>query len=197
MSKGSNTTTNSTISSPSNTQSALSRKISKLLETRTDSKDVQIAIDNLGPLINYGKNNLNSRRNLRSNIEKKGIENNMLFLASFMEVQRNLEELQREVSQMSSSCNQMLDRLLYTKDISGSLLHQAQLLHNQRYSLSINRLKGNRKKNEMELEISLVFLKKFQLSESELISLRGYRFFLCLMNSALHQVRGESSQVLI
>ncbi len=64
----------------------LSRKIQKVLETKTDSPDLLVALQNLSTF--YNSNTATTRTNLRGEIEKRGLEINKDFLASFKEVQK-------------------------------------------------------------------------------------------------------------
>jgi hypothetical protein len=64
----------------------LSRKLNKVLETKTDSPDLLVALQNLSTF--YGTNTSAARTNLRGEIEKRGLEINNNFLASFKEVQK-------------------------------------------------------------------------------------------------------------
>ena len=60
--------------------------LQKVLETKTDSPDLQVALQNLSSF--YGANTPAARTNLRGEIEKRGLEINNNFLASFKEVQK-------------------------------------------------------------------------------------------------------------
>ncbi|PRP86553.1 Component of oligomeric golgi complex 6 [Planoprotostelium fungivorum] len=138
----------------------LSRKLSKVLETRTDNnKDLLTAVENLSTF--YGENSLEARRNLRGQIEKKGIETNMHFLQVLLSVQKHLDEVEQNVAQMKNCCNEMSGKLQTTKDMSGRLLQQADQLNKQR------------KTNETQLEIAKEFLKRFQLTQEEQELLKG------------------------
>lgn len=64
----------------------LSRKLQKVLETKTDSPDLQVALQTLSSF--YAENTPAARTNLRGEIEKKGLEINYSFLSSFKEVQK-------------------------------------------------------------------------------------------------------------
>jgi hypothetical protein len=64
----------------------LSRKIHKVLETKTDSPDLHVALKNLSSF--YGANTPVARSNLRGEIEKQGLEINNNFIASFKVVEK-------------------------------------------------------------------------------------------------------------
>eukprot|EP01117_Protostelium_nocturnum_P012784 TRINITY_DN4730_c0_g1_i3.p1 TRINITY_DN4730_c0_g1~~TRINITY_DN4730_c0_g1_i3.p1 ORF type:complete len:449 (-),score=139.98 TRINITY_DN4730_c0_g1_i3:727-2073(-) len=135
----------------------LSRRLTKILETRYD-KEHLLAIENLSTF--YGENNLEARRNLRGQIEKKSIETNQSFLQVLLQVQKHLDEVEENVNQMKHCCTEMNSKLNTTRDLSGRLLQQAEQLNQQR------------KKNEIQQEIAIQFLKRFQLSEEEEESLK-------------------------
>jgi len=138
----------------------LSRKLSKVLETRADNnRELLIAVENLSTF--YGENSLEARRNLRGQIEKKGIETNQNFLQVLQSVQKHLDEVEQNVAQMKHCCEEMSGKLQTTRDMSGRLLQQAEQLNQQR------------KKNETQLEIASGFLKRFQLTNEEQEILKG------------------------
>lgn len=66
--------------------STLSRKIQKVLETKTDAPELHSVLQNLSTF--YGENTATARTNLRGEIEKRGIEINNEFLQSFKEVRK-------------------------------------------------------------------------------------------------------------
>ena len=70
----------------------LSRKLQKVLETKTDSPELHSVLQNLSTF--YGENTVSARRNLRGEIEKRGIEINNEFLQSFKEVQKVFKKQQ-------------------------------------------------------------------------------------------------------
>lgn len=56
----------------------LSRKLKKVLETRTDSPDVVESLRSLSEF--YTENNANSRKNLKTTLERRGLDINEQFL---------------------------------------------------------------------------------------------------------------------
>lgn len=79
-----NSSTGTTVSNSSNV--ALQRKVHKVLETRTDNPELLQALQHLSSF--YGKNSLVARRNLRGQIETRGIHINNEFLDVFLNVQK-------------------------------------------------------------------------------------------------------------
>lgn len=64
----------------------VTRRLNKVLETPVDNPDSVLALQNLSTF--YGKNSLAARRNLRGQIEKRGVEINEEFLNIFLNVQK-------------------------------------------------------------------------------------------------------------
>lgn len=64
----------------------LSRKLNKVLEIRTGNEDLLQGLQNLSEF--YKTNTLEARRNLRGEIEKRGLEINNEFLDLLMGVQK-------------------------------------------------------------------------------------------------------------
>eukprot|EP00026_Physarum_polycephalum_P002347 Phypoly_transcript_02353.p1 GENE.Phypoly_transcript_02353~~Phypoly_transcript_02353.p1 ORF type:complete len:697 (-),score=97.91 Phypoly_transcript_02353:629-2719(-) len=131
----------------------LSRKIQKVLETKTESPDLGVALQRLSTF--YGANTAVARTNLRGEIEKRGLEINNNFLASFKELQKQLDDLQKDVDEMQVHCTQMSASLTKTKSLSDRWIEHA------------DKLWEERKKNEKCTFILDAFLTKFQLSEEE------------------------------
>lgn len=66
----------------------LSRKLKKVLETRTDGAELLSSLSTLSDF--YTENTPHSRRNLRSTIEKRGLSINQEFLVSSLAAQEVL-----------------------------------------------------------------------------------------------------------
>jgi len=78
-----------------------------------------------------------------------------------LSVQKHLDEVEQNVAQMKSCCEEMSGKLQTTRDMSGRLLQQAEQLNQQR------------KTNETQLEIAKGFLLRFQLTHEEQELLKG------------------------
>lgn len=137
----------------------LSRKLNKVLETRIDNPEILEALNNLSTF--YGKNSLSARRNLRSQIEKRGIEINEEFMDAFMMVQKQLDSVKENLSEMKNSWDEMATRLQKTKEISGKLIQQAEKMNEERINIEKHR------------DICERFLNRFQLTADELQTLKA------------------------
>jgi hypothetical protein len=69
----------------------ITRRLNKVLEIPLDNPEFLSALQNLSTF--YGKNSLSARRNLRGQIEKRGVEINEEFLNVFLNVQKVLQFL--------------------------------------------------------------------------------------------------------
>lgn len=72
----------------------LSRKLKKVLETRTDTPDLLASLNTLSSF--YSENTPHGRRNLRSTIEKRGLSINEEFLVASASAQQ-VHQLKRTV----------------------------------------------------------------------------------------------------
>uniref|UniRef100_A0A3P9IH71 Conserved oligomeric Golgi complex subunit 6 n=1 Tax=Oryzias latipes TaxID=8090 RepID=A0A3P9IH71_ORYLA len=143
-------TSNSNVSSQPN--NPLSRKLSKILETRLDNdKEMLEALKALS--VFFTENSLRTRRNLRGDIERRSLTINEDFARIFQEVKEELESVHEDVQDMSTCCEEMTSRLKV----------QCDCLH-----LYIQRL-------EVRAQVAQAFLAKFQLSSEEMAVLRNAR----------------------
>ncbi|GFO15592.1 conserved oligomeric Golgi complex subunit 6 [Plakobranchus ocellatus] len=109
----------------------LSRKLSKILETRLDNdKDMLEALKALSTF--FVENNLRSRRNLRSDIEKRSLGINEDFLTAFQAVKEQLDDVYSDVQAMNECCLDMTNRLKAAKAKTHHLISQTTTLHNER-----------------------------------------------------------------
>lgn len=92
----------------------------------------------LGQLSTYYKeNNLQARRNLRSQIEKRSLDINTEFLSSFLEVKESFDAVYNDVVEMSKSIKEMTQRLQNSKLQRKQLLQQTSALQNERLIFKI------------------------------------------------------------
>lgn len=92
----------------------------------------------------FGENTLESRRNLRSQIEKRSLEINKEFLASFRVVKDSLDFICKEVETMNTSVNKMKETLEQTQNQTHELIKQTNELHNERQKISIHHEVANK-----------------------------------------------------
>ncbi|KAF7382195.1 conserved oligomeric Golgi complex subunit 6-like [Vespula maculifrons] len=146
--------------SEKNTNSALVRRVNKLLESRVEhDKDTLEALKELSTF--FTENTLNARRNLRSKIERRSLAINEDFLSAFREVKTCLDNIYQDVLGMNTSVQCMTNRLQVTKTKTSQLIEQTTKLQNESQILS------------MQQEVASAFIKSFQLSQSEITSLHG------------------------
>lgn len=140
----------------------LSKKLNKILETRLDNdKDVLEALKSLS--IFFNENNIRTRRNLRSDIERRSLAINEEFVDAFRDVKEQLESIYKEVESMNSCCQDMTSRLKNAKSQTHDLITQT------------TRLQAESQKVQLRSQVANAFLAKFQLTHEELQVLRGTR----------------------
>ncbi|KAG5315402.1 COG6 protein, partial [Pseudoatta argentina] len=146
--------------SEKNMNSALVRRVNKLLESRVEhDKDTLEALKELSTF--FTENTLNSRRNLRSKIERRSLAINEEFLASFREVKASLDDVYQNVLAMNTSVQSMTNRLQATKAQTSQLIEQTSKLQSESQILT------------MQQEVASAFIRNFQLTPSELTVLHG------------------------
>lgn len=138
----------------------LSKKLNKILETRLENeKDMLEALKALS--IFFGENSLRTRRNLRSDIERRSLAINEEFLETFQVVKMQLDSIYANVEAMNDCCQDMTNRLKTAKAQTHHLINQTTSLHNESHKL------------QMKQQVADSFLAKFQLKPEEIKSLRG------------------------
>ncbi|KAF7127531.1 hypothetical protein RHSIM_Rhsim11G0036600 [Rhododendron simsii] len=150
----------------------LSRKLKKVLETRTDTPDLLASLNTLSSF--YADNNPHARRNLRSTIEKRSLSINHEFLLASNAAQQALDRVEEEVNALADCCDKYV----------GTLLGQVKGITRIAKALnSCNATTGDiistteRLKQELEIttqrqEIVSCFLRDYQLSNEEINALR-------------------------
>ena len=81
---------------------------------------------------------MESRRNLRSQIEKRSLEINKDFLASFREVKESLDMICTEVETMNDSVSRMKETLQKTQNQTHELINQTNELQAERQKISVH-----------------------------------------------------------
>ncbi|KYN04213.1 PREDICTED: conserved oligomeric Golgi complex subunit 6 [Cyphomyrmex costatus] len=146
--------------SEKNINSALVRRVNKLLESRVEhDKDTLEALKELSTF--FTENTLNSRRNLRSKIERRSLAINEEFLSTFREVKASLDDVYQNVLAMNTSVQSMTNRLQATKAQTSQLIEQT------------SKLQGESQILTMQQEVASAFIRNFQLTPSELTALHG------------------------
>lgn len=80
----------------------------------------------------YKENNLQARRSLRSQIEKRSLDINTEFLSSFLEVKEAFDAVYDDVTEMSKSIKDMTQRLQNSKLQRKQLLQQTSIFQSER-----------------------------------------------------------------
>lgn len=103
----------------------------------------------------FTENTLESRQNLRSQIEKRSLSINEEFLGAFGEVKLSLDVLLDDISAMNRLVNDMKSNLKSFQAETSNLIQQTNSLQNESNKLLF------------QSDVSKVFLKRFQLNEVE------------------------------
>ncbi|GMN60370.1 hypothetical protein TIFTF001_029456 [Ficus carica] len=137
----------------------LSRKLKKVLETtRTESPDLVASLETLSDF--YSDNTPQSRRNLRSTIEKRSLSINLDFLAASHAALSSLDRVDLEVSSLADCC----DRIAAA--ISSSAASTADIVS------TTDRLRQELHLTTQRQEIVSCFLRDYQVSPDEVAALR-------------------------
>lgn len=132
----------------------LSAKLTKLLASSLDDPKLRTSLTALSEF--YTVNAVNSRHNLRGDIERRGTEVNYQFLRELEKVNIQFLELEAEMNEMNSLCQEMQDRLNLANDKTVTLLEQTDALREQSNICAVRQT------------ILEAFLDRFTLSESEI-----------------------------
>ncbi|KAF8378980.1 hypothetical protein HHK36_028406 [Tetracentron sinense] len=172
----------------------LSRKLKKVLESRTDSPDLLASLNTLSSF--YTENTQQSRRNLRSTIEKKFLSINHEFLLSSDAAQQALDRVEDEVNALTECCDhfpwqgiwsdlglllclrlafEKMGLLIFSSDLDQPWIAKA--LNSCSASTGDIISTTERLKQELEIttqrqEIVSYFLRDYQLSNEEINALR-------------------------
>ncbi|KAJ8555255.1 hypothetical protein K7X08_012751 [Anisodus acutangulus] len=136
----------------------LSRKLKKVLETRTDTPDLLASLNTLSEF--YTENTPHSRRNLRSTIEKRSLSINEEFLLSSTAAQKSLDRVDEEVNEIVECCDKIAMALSSCNATTGDIISTTE------------RLKQEFEVTTQRQEIVSCFLRDYQLSPEEINALR-------------------------
>ncbi|XP_049291517.1 conserved oligomeric Golgi complex subunit 6-like [Anopheles funestus] len=130
------------------------QRLSKVMESRIETD--RETLDALSDLSTFFKENtLQSRRNLRSQIEKRSLEINQNFLSAFKEVKEMLDGICGDINSMNRSVENMKSQLYNTEVQTKDLIQQA------------NTLQEENSKLQIQQKIASGFLSRFQLAVTE------------------------------
>ncbi|XP_058191488.1 conserved oligomeric Golgi complex subunit 6 [Rhododendron vialii] len=136
----------------------LSRKLKKVLETRTDTPDLLASLNTLSSF--YTDNNPHARRNLRSTIEKRSLSINHEFLLASNAAQQALDRVEEEVNALADCCDKIAKALNSCNATTGDIISTTE------------RLKQELEITTQRQEIVSCFLRDYQLSNEEINALR-------------------------
>ncbi|KAF6141805.1 hypothetical protein GIB67_031872 [Kingdonia uniflora] len=136
----------------------LSRKLKKVLESRTDSPDLLASLTTLSTF--YTDNTQQSRRNLRSTIEKKSLDINHEFLQASDTAKQALDQVEEEVNALAECCDMIAKALNSCSASTGDIINTTE------------RLKQDLEVTTQRQEIVSCFLRDYQLSNEEILALR-------------------------
>nr|CAD1840697.1 unnamed protein product [Ananas comosus var. bracteatus] len=136
----------------------LSRKLKKVLETRTDSPDLLASLAALSTF--YSDNTPQARRNLKSSIEQRALSINRHFLDASLPAQQALDRVENEVNALTQCCDQIEKVLSNCSASTGDIISTTERLQ-QELEITTQRQ-----------EIVSCFLRDYQLSNEEINALR-------------------------
>lgn len=136
----------------------LSRKLKKVLETRTDTPDLLASLNTLSSF--YTDNSPQVRRNLRSTIEKRSLSINLEFLLASDAAQQALDRVEEEVNSLAECCDKIAKALNSCNATTGDIISTTE------------RLKQELEITTQRQEIVSCFLRDYQLSNEEINALR-------------------------
>lgn len=136
----------------------LSRKLKKVLESRTDSPDLLASLNTLSTF--YVDNTPQARRNLRSTIEKRSLSINDEFLLASDAAQQALDRVEEEVDALAECCDKIAKALNSCNASTGDIISTTE------------RLKQDLDVTTQRQEIVSLFLRDYQLSNEEINALR-------------------------
>jgi len=133
----------------------LDKKLQKVLSLRTDSAEMLGALESLASFYSE-ENTLDARRNLRSEIEQRGLALSESFLGEMETIDENLSTLSLDVDKIVSKCDQLLGEMRAADDATSKFLGEIKML-------SAERLQAEERVKAIE-----AFSGSFQLSEEQL-----------------------------
>ncbi|POO00393.1 Conserved oligomeric Golgi complex subunit [Trema orientale] len=163
----------------------LSWKLKKVLEsTRTESPDLLASLNTLSS--SYSENNPQSRRNLRSTIEKRSLSINQEFLQASAVAQEALDCVEEEVDALAHCCDRIAKALSTCTASTGDIISTTE------------RLKQELDVTTQRQHIVSCFLRDYQLSNDEITALReddlSPAFFTAL--SHVHEIHANCKLLL-
>ncbi|KAK2077228.1 hypothetical protein QBZ16_004862 [Prototheca wickerhamii] len=117
----------------------ISRKLKKILETRTDGPELRTCLEALSSI--YPENTVAARRALRSTIDDQALEQALDFLSGLDGVVAALDGVQRDLDALSATCRAAQDRVGERRASGAALLAEHSAVQRQ---LAASRARGLR-----------------------------------------------------
>eukprot|EP00894_Picocystis_sp_ML_P000970 jgi/Pico_ML_1/51487/g2512.t1 len=135
------------------------RKVKRVLETRTDTPDIVAALSSLSEF--YHENHPKARQHLRAAIDERSVEINASLLQEAKHVMEDLDLVEEEIARLVDACDKMCDTLAGSKVSTFDLLRETERLTVE--------LDANRRRQELVGS----FLGTYQLLPEEVTALQG------------------------
>ncbi|KAF8673816.1 hypothetical protein HU200_048573 [Digitaria exilis] len=150
----------------------VSRKLKKVLETRTDSPDLLASLGALSTF--YVQNTPQARRNLKSSIEQRALAINRHFLDASLPAHKALDRVEGEVHALNDSWKKIEEALSSCSASTGDIISTTERLQQELEVIT------------QRQEIVSCFLQDYQLSNEEINALReeeiDEKFFKALLH---------------
>ncbi|KAM3314749.1 hypothetical protein ACQJBY_033508 [Aegilops geniculata] len=150
----------------------VSRKLKKVLETRTDSPDLLASLGALSTF--YEHNTPQARRNLKSSVEQRSLAINRHFLDASLPAQKALDRVEGEVHALDDSWKKIEEALSSCSASTGDIISTTERLQQELEVIT------------QRQEIVSCFLRDYQLSNEEIHALReediDEKFFKALLH---------------
>nr|BAJ86141.1 predicted protein [Hordeum vulgare subsp. vulgare] len=150
----------------------VSRKLKKVLETRTDSPDLLASLGALSTF--YEHNTPQARRNLKSSVEQRALAINRHFLDASLPAQKALDRVEGEVHALDDSWKKIEEALSSCSASTGDIISTTERLQQELEVIT------------QRQEIVSCFLRDYQLSNEEIHALReediDEKFFKALLH---------------
>jgi len=133
---------------------SFSSQVKKVLDTRVEAPELSVALKELSAF--YGPNTLESRRNLRSSIERRGVQVSQNLVEVFGGVMQQLDKIDGDVAQLAVCTQRMQERIKAAHANTSQIIRITEQLQ--------------RKESESSAHQALIteFLGHFRLSEAEM-----------------------------
>ncbi|GMP95168.1 hypothetical protein CsSME_00044316 [Camellia sinensis var. sinensis] len=105
----------------------VSRKRTKVLETRTDTPDLLSSLNTLSSF--YAHNNTHFSRNLQSTIDNRSLSINHEFLLSSNGAQQALDRVEEEVNALAKCCDKIAKALNNCNATTGDIIYTTERIN--------------------------------------------------------------------